>query len=338
MTGFWAILAGVFLCSCGLTWAVRRLALRHQLLDIPNQRSSHSLPTPRGGGLALLLAFYLGAGFLVFSRQIDVPSLTGLGLCGLGIALAGFCDDLYRISPAKRILVHFFCASVAIHYFTPVQALVPLAHGAFLFTVKMFLVVAVVWLLNLFNFMDGIDGLAGSEAMFAALGSGVILLLFGETADYPPLLAVLAAATLGFLVWNLPPARIFMGDACSGFLGFCFGMLSLLTIAFTSLNLWTWLLLLGLFVVDATVTLAVRVLRGEKFWQAHRSHAYQILSRRMGSHLKVTLGYLGINCFFLFPLACLSVYKPDHGPALVFVSYAVLIASCIRIGAGTTDE
>jgi len=323
----------------GLTWGMRRIAIRHNLLDIPNQRSSHLLPTPRGGGIAILLGFYLGGGALVMTGRIDIPHILELSACGLGIALIGLWDDLFHLSAIRRIVVHFLCVLLALNFLPPNFTPVLLGgEGIASVVVQLLMVFGVVWLVNLYNFMDGIDGIAGAEALFVALGAGIILFFLGETGNYFLLLLLLAASVLGFLVWNWPPARIFMGDASSGFLGFSFGMFALFTSCSTRMTLWTWLLLLGVFVADSTVTLLVRICRGEKFYQAHRCHAYQILARRSGSHLKVTLGCLGINWLFLFPLACLSVYKPEYGRLLVIFSYSLLIILCMLSGAGTTND
>lgn len=333
------LLNAVFLVSCAGTWGLKNLAPRCGLVDVPNRRSSHELPTPRGGGLALVLGFYLGGGYLALTGGTAIPHLLGLGICGLGIAATGLADDLFRLSPARRIILHFACTAAAVYFFLPVEGVFGPPGGIVpLFVVRLLLVVGIVWLLNLYNFMDGIDGIAGAEAVSAALGAGFILLLKGETAVYLPLLLVLAAAALGFLVWNLPLAGIFMGDAGSVFLGFCFGVLAVLTAAATGLNLWSWSILLGTFVVDATVTLVVRLMRGEKIYQAHRSHAYQILARRTGSHGRVTFGYMGANWLFLFPLAVLAAFHPGYAPLLVIFSYAPLILLCILIGAGRTND
>ncbi|MBU1417926.1 MAG: glycosyltransferase family 4 protein [Proteobacteria bacterium] len=328
-----------FFVSCVGTWGIRKLALRYSLLDVPNQRSSHSLPIPHGGGVALLFSFYLAGGYLVFTSTINIPHVLGLSGCGVGIAMVGLLDDFFQLSAAKRFIVHFCCAFLAVNFFISNDALfLPGGYGVPLLLVRLFLVVGLVWLLNLFNFMDGIDGLAGAEAISVALGAGVLLFCSGENGNYLYLLMVLAASALGFLIWNWPPAKIFMGDACSGFLGFCFGILCLLTTSSTGMTLWAWLLLFGAFVVDSTVTLMVRVWRGEKFYQAHRSHAYQILARRMRSHLKVTLCYIGVNWLFLFPLACFSVYRPEYGLFLVIFSYSLLTILCMVVGAGTTND
>jgi len=332
-----AFLGILFLVSCGGTWWLIKVTLHHNLLDIPNQRSSHSMPTPSGGGIAILLGFFLGVSFLALSGMIEIPNTLGLSGCGLGIALVGLWDDLFQLPVVSRLIVHFCCVFLAVYFFVPSDAF-SLYDDMSPIPVRFLVVFGVVWLLNLFNFMDGIDGLAGAETISVALGAGIILFWIGDTENYLPVLMVLTASTFGFIVWNWFPAKIFMGDACSAFLGFCFGMVALLTSLSTGLNLWTWLILLAAFVVDSTVTLGVRIWRGNKFYQAHRSHVYQILARRSGSHLRVTLYYIGINWLFLFPLACLSVYKPEYGFSLVLLSYSLLTLLCMVVGAGTTND
>lgn len=333
------VLALIFFLSCTGTWELRKIAFRHHLLDIPNRRSSHHTPVPRTGGLAILLSFYLGGVFLALTGRLEIPHLLELGVCGLGIAIVGFLDDLFHLSALLRLIVHFLCVFAAVYFFIPVEKLFSVWGAVLPFVpVKFLLVVGVVWLLNLYNFMDGIDGLAGAEAISAALGAGIILSFNGEVENYLPILLVLVAATLGFLVWNWPPAKVFMGDAGSSFIGFCFGIFALLTASSTGLSLSTWGILLASFVVDSTVTLVVRIRRGKKFYRAHRSHAYQILARRAGSHLKVTLGYTAVNWLFLFPLACFSVYKPGYGPYMVIFSYSLLAILCIFIGSGRTND
>lgn len=332
-------LGGIFLASCAGTWCFIKIAHRHSLLDIPNQRSSHTTPTPRGGGLAILFAFFLGGGCLVVSGKVAIPHALGLAGCGLAVALVGFWDDLFQLSAVIRLLVHFCSVFLAINYFLPANAFFLFGvSGIALMLSQLFAVFGVVWLLNLFNFMDGIDGLAGAETISVALGAGILLFCIGDTENYLPLLLVLAVSTLGFLMWNWPGAKIFMGDACSGFLGFCIAIFALLTSWSTGLTIWTWMILSAVFVVDSTVTLLVRLRRGQKIYQAHRSHAYQILARRSGSHLRVTLYYLGINWFFLFPLAGLSVYKPEYGFVLFLLSYSLLTILCMVVGAGTTNH
>lgn len=331
-------LISFFLSYMG-TWAIRKIALLHNIVDIPNQRSSHGVPTPRGGGLALVLSFYLVGGYMFLSGKIAITSIVGMGVCGLGIAITGLCDDLFDVAAIRRLISHFFFVGLAV-YFLNSDNLFPLSvpTGFYSLFVPCLTVIGIAWLLNLYNFMDGIDGLAGTEAVSVSLGASLILLMVGETANYLPLLIILAASSLGFLCWNWPPAKIFMGDVSSSFLGFCFGIFALVTAASTVMSLWTWLVLLASFIVDATVTLSVRFWSGEKFYEAHRSHAYQILSRKLGSHLKVTMLYCGINWLFLFPLAVLTVFKPDYGAVITIFSYAVLTIFCMVVGAGTVHD
>lgn len=329
----------LFLLSLGLTWCITKIAVRRSLLDIPNQRSSHSQPTPRGGGLAILIACYLGGTYLVFTDKIVISHILALAGCGLGIAIIGFLDDLFHLSAGIRGIVHFGCALLALQ-FLPIGSDIfkPFSEGLFPFVVPLLFSIGVVWLINLYNFMDGIDGLAGVEAISVALGAGLLLFYSGETGGYFLLLLLLAASVFGFLMLNWPPARIFMGDACSGFLGFFFGTMALFTAQSTSMTLWTWLILLGVFVVDSTVTLVTRVCRGEKFYEAHRSHAYQILARRLSSHKKVTFTVLAVNVLWLLPWAFCSISWPVYGLLFTLVSSAPLVFACLIIGAGKTNE
>lgn len=329
----------IFLSSWGLTCYMRRIALRHSLLDIPNLRSSHSQPTPRGGGIAILLACYLGGTYLVFTGKIVIPNILALAGCGLGVAIIGFLDDLFHLPASIRSIVHFGCALLALNFLPfGTDILMLFGEGSFSAVMLVLLAVGVVWFVNLYNFMDGIDGLAGVEAVSVALGAGLLLFYTGETGSYLFLLLLLGTSALGFLMLNWPPARIFMGDACSGFLGFFFGTIALFTLQATRMTLWTWLILLGVFVVDSTVTLVVRVFQGEKFYEAHRSHTYQILARRLHSHKKVTLAVLAVNVLWLLPCAFLSISWSSYGLLCTIVSYMPLVLASVLVGAGTINE
>lgn len=322
-----------------LTALLRRYALARSLLDVPNARSSHSLPTPRGGGVAIVVAFLLG---------LCVAFFTGLGIAaelfyallgaGLGIALLGFLDDHGHIAARWRLLGHFLAAAWALYW---LGGLPPLAvFGGLLQLSWVGHVLAafyLVWLLNLYNFMDGIDGIASVEAICVCLG-GAILYALLETSlltDLP--LLMLAAAVLGFLLWNFPPARIFMGDAGSGFLGIVLGVLSLQAAWISPVLLWGWLILLGVFIVDATLTLLRRLLRGEKVYEAHRSHAYQYASRQFGRHLPVTVSVAILNLAWLLPLAIFVALGWLDGLAGLVIAYAPLLVLAWMLGAGKAE-
>jgi Fuc2NAc and GlcNAc transferase len=192
-----------------------------------------------------------------------------------------------------------------------------------------------VWLLNLFNFMDGIDGISGAEVV--SVCGATAFLIHRTTDDYniASLPFALAAATLGFLVFNWPPAKIFMGDVGSGFVGFIIGIFSLIAADSVGSLGWVWVILLGVFIVDATVTLIGRLFRKQKPHVAHRSHAFQHLALRFGSHKPVTIGVVVINLFWLFPIAFAVTEGRIDGFAGVLIAYTPLTIAALIFGAGT---
>jgi len=190
------------------------------------------------------------------------------------------------------------------------------------------------WLLNLYNFMDGINGIASLEAITVASGGAVLYLVSDPTSPRWLTPLVLAATTLGFLYWNFPKARIFMGDVGSGFLGITLGVLSIQAAQVDSNLFWAWLILLGAFVVDATVTLMRRVLRGETFYEAHRTHAYQYAARLYGAHAPVSVVFAVINLVFLLPIASLVAAGLLDGFLGLLLAYIPLVGVAYRYKAG----
>jgi Fuc2NAc and GlcNAc transferase len=311
-------LVAVFVLSWGLTGAVRRYALQRDLLDHPNARSSHEVPTPRGGGLAIVAAFSIGLFVLVTRDWTDAGLVWVLLPPALMVAAVGFLDDHGHVRRTYRLLIHLVAAGWCAWWLLPdwpPWALVLVTPG-------------LAWFVNLYNFMDGIDGIAASEAIFLAGATAALGLLSGMLA-LAIVGSVLAAASAGFLVWNRPPARIFLGDVGSGFLGLTIGAVLLGAAADTG-NPWPWLLLPSIFVVDASVTLVKRVLRGERFYEAHRSHAYQIAARRWG-HSKVTGLVLIVDILVLAPLALWATLRPDFGATLNLLVYPTLCVAALAI-------
>lgn len=328
-----------FLLSLSLTGLFRIYALKTSLVDIPNHRSSHANPTPRGGGVAIIISFFLGSLLLWQTGLVTVRSLCAVMGCGGLVALIGIIDDFYQLPARIRFFVHVIASAGTLFIIKELPTMpwvtgdVDLGGFGYLFAA-----ISLVWLLNLYNFMDGIDGIAGVEAISVAGGAALILILNEGNDSHVQWLVLLVSATLGFLVWNWPPAKIFMGDACSGFIGFCLGIFAIITSTSEGINIWSWAILLGVFLVDASFTLFSRILRQERFYEAHRSHAYQILSRRLRSHKKVTMGVLFINLFWLFPLALLASRFPAWGFFFMMASFVPLAWGVVRIGAGTTNE
>lgn len=334
----WFLMLVVFAVGLLLTWCLRRYALARSLMDVPNERSSHTLPTPRGGGVAFVLA-YLGALPVIAALGwLSWPWAIGLLGAGAWIALIGFVDDHgVLIRASWRLLTHFVGAFWLLLWL-PVMPGLALAGTVFDLGVVGYLLAAVmlVWMLNLYNFMDGIDGLASVEAVTVCTGGALLYFLIGMPAlGVAPL--VLAAAVAGFLFWNFPPARIFMGDAGSGFLGIVIGGMVLQAASVSAPLLWAWLILLGVFVVDATFTLLRRMLRGEKLDEAHRSHAYQFASREYGAHLPVTLAVLAINVLWLLPWACVVALGYIDGLLVLLIAYLPLAVLAVRFRAGQLE-
>ena len=321
-----------------LTYCVKSYALRH-LLDIPNDRSSHSVATPRGGGVAIVVAVLVAVCLMYSTANLSVPLAGALLWGGLLVASIGFIDDHRPVIAPVRLFVHFLAVVWCVWLLGPIP---PINVGFGSWNLGIFgtsiAIVFLVWFLNLVNFMDGIDGLAAVEVISV---SAIAALLLASRSGYTTvfwLLVAISSAVGGFLTLNWPPAKIFMGDAGSGFLGFVLGAVAWASIAFGQLSVWVWLILVGTFVCDASVTLFRRWRRGEKIQMAHRSHAYQRLSRRLGSHVKVTLGYLAVNLLWLSPLAFVAVRWPSYGAPLTLLAWIPLGFIAWHLGAGLPDN
>ena len=322
----------------GLAWLltalVRRYALRINLLDHPNDRSSHTVATPRGGGVAIVASFMLlllALGLLGFIEQRLMIAALGAG--GL-VALLGFLDDRASLPARVRFGGHSLAAAWCVGWMNVIPHVPMFGRNADLGLAGPVLCgVFIMWMINLFNFMDGIDGIASVEAITTTLGGALLWWLAGSGSGWM-LALVFASCVGGFLIWNWPPAKIFMGDAGSGFLGLMVALFSLWCGQSTPHLFLAWFVLIGCFMVDATTTLVRRVIRGEKFSQAHRCHAYQYASRVHASHKKVTLACGAINLFWLLPVAALVAVRVLDGVVGVILAYAPLVWLAYRYKAG----
>ena len=258
---------------------------------------------------------------------------------GILVALIGFLDDHGHVNPFLRLVVHLLALSFALVWIGEWrwpgfgwgadglrQMWPPL------------LLLLLAWFLNLFNFMDGIDGIAGSQALFMALGGALLSGLGGAGVDDVAPLILLAAAAAGFLVWNCPPARIFMGDVGSGYLGYALGVVALWTVVQGWLSPWVWAILGGAFIADATTTLVVRALARVRVTEAHRSHAYQRLSRHWRGHGRVPMAFSAINIGWLAPWAFVAARWPSAGAECAAISVLPLFLLALKLGAGLAGE
>lgn len=329
----WPVAAVV---SFVLTWIVMRFATRRQMLDVPNERSSHDRPVPRGGGIAIVLTFIAGASVAglngVMSAQLQAAMLGG----GAAIGLIGVVDDYRHVPAGWRLALHMLVAAWALYWLDGIpEALLPGVPRAF---ANMLGVLCMVWLVNLFNFMDGIDGIAAIETLTVCLGGLIVNAASGAGAAAWSSPALLLACVAGFLFWNYPPARIFLGDAGSGFLGFMMAVFCVQAGHIQPALFWAWIILLGVFVVDSGVTLARRMLRGERVHLAHRSHAYQFASRQYAAHAPVSLAVAAINLIWLLPLAWLVATGRAAALPLLLLAYAPLLWLAFYFRAGAPEQ
>ena len=328
--------AASLLMSACLTGAARRFALRRGILDVPNARSSHQQATPRGGGIAIVATVSVVTLLLtltgVLARDFCVALLGG----GLLVAGVGFVDDRRALPASIRFAAQTLAAAWALWW---IGGLWQLQIGAQVvhpgWPGALIAALGILWTMNLFNFMDGIDGLAAAEAVFVA-GAGAVLAAFAGHAAIATMAWVLAWASAGFLCWNWPPARIFMGDVGSSYLGYVIALLALGDVQSSAAAVWVWLILGGVFFVDATVTLVRRWLRRERVSEAHRQHAYQWLARRWG-HRRVTAGVLLVNVLWLLPCASLAAQHPRLATATVIGALLPLVVVALRAGAGRRE-
>jgi Fuc2NAc and GlcNAc transferase len=318
-----AIIGGcAFLASVMLTRAVLRYALAQSLLDLPNERSSHTQPTPRGGGLGMVLLVLGGLTILAATGVID--SATGVALVGGGglVALVGWMDDRRHLPAGLRLLCQVGAASWAVAWLGGMPTLsVGTGSASLGIAGTVIATLAIIWAINFYNFMDGIDGLAAGEA--ASAGLAATILLASRSSPLAAASVIVAGAAAGFLLWNWERARIFMGDVGSGFLGFVFGTLALASENSGALPTLVWLLLVGVFFADATITLFRRIFRREPWYTAHRSHAYQRTVQAGWSHARVTLVVLILN-LGLAALAWLATRSPELLPRMLLLAGVIL--------------
>lgn len=295
-----------------LSWLLAsrvRLYALDRLLDIPNERSSHSSPTPRGGGLAIAVTTIGGILLAAMWRWISWDLAIALSGGGAMIAAVGWIDDHRDLPALTRFAVQFISAGWAMYWLGGLKSLsVGFAEVSLGIFGTVLGVIGIVWAINLYNFVDGIDGLAAGEAISTGAIGGMLLLVTGNT-GLAMVAFVIAASNAGFLPLNWAPAKLFMGDVGSGLLGYLFAVLAVASENVGAVPLLLWVLLLGAFVFDATVTLCRRIAHGERWYHAHHSHAYQRMVQAGSSHATVSSMILGIN-IVLAALAIIAWLRP----------------------------
>jgi len=336
------LLALSFLASWRLTtWLLHR-AERLSLVQVPTLRSSHVQPTPNGGGLGIVIASTVAGVWLAWGQSQALVVAIALAV---PLALIGLLDDIRHLSARVRLGVQVaVCAGLLI----ALGAVPEIAVGNVVLgglALSGLLLLVGVWWINLFNFMDGIDGIAGGQAVFMLLAGAALTAWGNPDAMASPLWVLMLcifAATVGFLLQNWPPAKIFMGDTGSTWLGFMIFALALLTVQSGWLSYAVWLVLGAVFVTDATVTLLTRMAHGERWYEAHRNHAYQRLARRWkgdqnAGHRSVTLLVAAVNLLWLAPIAWACMQWPQWIPGLLILAYALMVMGTLALGAGKPE-
>lgn len=312
----------------------RALAIKINLIDYPNDRSSHRIPTPSGAGL-VFVGLTVGCIYLVISPTHGDWSKLSLLLTFSAVALLGSLDDGFGLPVVLRLLLQilFVLGTItSINEMLDVHSFWSHTHSI-RFLQYGFVLACMLWLLNLYNFMDGIDGLATTEAIFIAAVSGGFLYWSGNV-ELAFWMLILVSTLAGFLYWNLSPAKVFMGDAGSSFLGFFFGAVALSSIIAGDLSFSFWLIVCAIFISDSTLTLCYRLMGGENIFQAHRTHAYQHATVRLGGHAPVVKYCAVINVCWLLPLACLSYIYTDIAHWIAVCAYVPIMVTCIKFNAG----
>ena len=315
----------LFVLSLILTYCYIRLAIRKNWLDIPNQRSSHTCIVPRGGGLVFIGLWLLAALIAIFFQLWTIREFLALIPGAVIVAATAFYDDRHTLSAKYRSCAYASAAIISMialggfsHLIIGENLALPLGWLG-----SIIAVLAIVWSVNLFNFMDGIDSIAAVEALFT-LGVGGFFLQQSGGHGMALLAWMLAAAVAGFLVLNKSPAKVFMGDVGSATLGFIIMVMALLADKQYGIPLLLWFILYGVFLFDATTTLVRRILAKEVWYHAHRLHAYQRLHQRGWSHGQVVLAVIAVNSF-LATLAILGFYYQNLIIWLAIFALAVLV-------------
>lgn len=303
------------LLSFILTFVVRFFAQKKFLIDIPNERSSHTIPTPRGGGLAIAITWFAAITYLFFREKIEANLYYAL-LSGAALCIISFIDDVYTLKSLPRFITHALVAAYALYKIGGI-ANIDLGFGVIPDSIFLNIIafIGIIWFINLFNFVDGIDGYAASESVFVSL----TLFLFLKN----DLLLVLTMAVLGFLPWNWDKAKIFMGDIGSTLLGFTFSILAIYYNNTGQFSIFNFLILTSLFWFDATYTLYKRFKNKEQLIKGHKKHLYQRIVQYGYSHQKMVIIAMFINLLFL--LLAWQAYQFNQYILLFFCINLILL-------------
>ncbi len=308
----------VFALNIICVFLYKKLAFRFGILAYPNFRTLHELSIPRGGGIVFSFSFIVGVFVLWYLNLLSEKLFFILGLGGTIAVLFGFIDDIYNIRAIRKLLIQI-CLSAWILFWLEDEIFLN-ELGLLEFIMLPTLMFFIVWIINAYNFMDGIDGMAATGAFYFSGALTLIMIMTNNFSELTFLFFLLMASVGAFILFNWPPANIFMGDAGSIFLGYVFGAFIIITVFRGELSIWTWLVMFGYFFADTTVTQITRIILVKQYYKAHRSHAYQNLARITGSHFKITFCVTVFHVLWLLPLTLWTVKQPEMEILAVFLA------------------
>ncbi len=304
-----------------LTYLVKKLASRYRIVNEPSERGLHSTSTPRAGGLSIIFVWYIGITFLYFKGVIDDNLYPAL-MSGAILAVVGLVDDIFEVKPITRLIIQFIVVILAFYFLGGLRK--PITFGIDILTVPFIVypiaIVGMVWFINLFNFMDGADGFASIEAILV----GLVLYIFTGSLE----LLLLASSVLGFLYWNWPKAKIFMGDVGSTQIGFILVVLGIHYHNTLDFSIFNWMMITAPFWFDASLTLFRRWRNSEQLSRPHRKHAYQRFVLAGNSHEKLDIALIVVNVIIFL---LILVYREwDFMKIPVYFITLVFLYSLVR--------
>ena len=316
----------IIACSWIGVFLYKKYAIFIGIISTPNYRTLHELPIPRGGGIVFSLLSILAIFLIWWNWQLTEELLLALVVGGFIATLLGFIDDIANIRARIKLIIQLILACWVVYCLYLGELLT--SDLMPLYMIIPIVLFFMVWMMNGYNFLDGIDGMAASGAIFVSLAVALVLFLTEGPIEIMAIFILMASTVIGFILFNWPPATIFMGDSGSVFLGYIFGVLLLFTVLNNDISIWFWLTVFGYFFADTVVTQIIRVFLVKKWYLAHRSHAYQNLARISGSHLKVTSVVTLYNIIWILPIAIWSALQPEMEilAAILAVTPALVVA------------
>ena len=328
------ILLTVTLISYIFTVFLEKIFIRYEkFIDSPEDRSCHTKPTPTAGGLAILFSYSIFIYILIVLLGVNANIFLILLISIIPVVFIGLLDDLKDVNIYIRLLVQFSSATLIIYYFQINNATYfEMNQSTILITILS--VILSVWLMNLYNFMDGIDGYASTECIFISFVASILTYLNDSESLMYVYLAGLGAANIGFIFRNWYPAKIFMGDTGSISIGCILAFFIFYSASESILSIYTWLILLSIFVADSSYTLLVRVATKRNIFKPHLTHAFHKMTIKENSHLFTVKMMILINLFWVFPMSLLSNIYSDYHVVVAIAAYLPLLFILIKIGAG----